>query len=599
MDNDNIKKLNNRASLIVLCSLATLMLLAELGATALWGSENRWAEIARNMLLTGDWFHPVLNGKIYFDKPLLSYWLICLPADLIGILNEFMVRLPSALAGLAALWGTFLLADQLWDRRTAIISSWLLLTCYGFVFWSRKGAADVEDLAAIILAVAWYFNYRDKAGFWFYLLFGLICVLGAHTKGLPAICVPLVVILPDLVRHNNWKKHLKWQIFAAAAVCVIVYLLPFVISSLTSAPSGYVYPDIRMPAWAEPYHKQLFGLYLVWKENVLRAFETFDHKEPFYAYFIHVPRIMLPWSPLFLVALAAFVANWKKLEEKNRWLLEAVALIFLMFSLSGSKRWYYILPIMPFCAILTAVFISGDLWKKAQTWIWHIYKYVSVIAGVLLVMAIPAQFAAAMLFRKAAESPHKLMKKIALLNGVCFPLPWLISLTVLGIIILGLWYYYAVKPKAFDRMLGSGLRHWSPLLLSFWVLIFGAFCIAPSMVEPFRTERSFSRDLKQYIHASGITPDDIAFYNRDSNTMLFYIALKRPVAVIHNSKELKVFLKRPGTNKLIISQYRYVDGLKRDASSPLPSPIFKEYIFPWEKPWKKIFVYKISKQGGE
>ena len=37
-------------------------------------SEARWFEVVREMLMTGDWLHPRINGQPYFDKPLVSYW---------------------------------------------------------------------------------------------------------------------------------------------------------------------------------------------------------------------------------------------------------------------------------------------------------------------------------------------------------------------------------------------------------------------------------------------------------------------------------------------------------------------------------------------
>src|SRR5947207_12532685 len=80
-----------------------VLLFVSLGVRQLWKSEDRWAEAAREMLLWGDYFHPRINGTVYFDKPVLGYWLIALTAKLVGRLNEWTVRLPSALAGLAAL----------------------------------------------------------------------------------------------------------------------------------------------------------------------------------------------------------------------------------------------------------------------------------------------------------------------------------------------------------------------------------------------------------------------------------------------------------------------------------------------------------------
>ena len=50
--------------------LAAIIFFARLGARALWASEFRWAEIAREMQLTSNYFWPTINGRPYYDKPL-------------------------------------------------------------------------------------------------------------------------------------------------------------------------------------------------------------------------------------------------------------------------------------------------------------------------------------------------------------------------------------------------------------------------------------------------------------------------------------------------------------------------------------------------
>ena len=118
----------SRRSEFFFWGFAVLVLFLFLGHNALSGSEDRWAEIAREMAISGDWLHPSLNWKIYFDKPLLTYWLILPFALLYGGFNEFIVRIPSALAGLAGLWGILLLGRKLFDRRTALLAGWMLLS---------------------------------------------------------------------------------------------------------------------------------------------------------------------------------------------------------------------------------------------------------------------------------------------------------------------------------------------------------------------------------------------------------------------------------------------------------------------------------------
>ena len=135
-------------------AFAVVVLLIFLGRNALWTSEGRWAEIVREMIASGDYLHPSLNWQIYFDKPQLSYWLIVPFAHVLNGVNEFTVRLPSALAALVGLFGTVTLGKRLFDRQTALLGGWLLLGSYGFLFWGRTAAADMANLAAVILAVA-------------------------------------------------------------------------------------------------------------------------------------------------------------------------------------------------------------------------------------------------------------------------------------------------------------------------------------------------------------------------------------------------------------------------------------------------------------
>src|ERR1700694_4673089 len=62
--------------------LTAILFFVRLGARALWSSEFRWAEIAREMLLTHHYFWPTINGHVYYDKPLGSYWLVGMACEL-------------------------------------------------------------------------------------------------------------------------------------------------------------------------------------------------------------------------------------------------------------------------------------------------------------------------------------------------------------------------------------------------------------------------------------------------------------------------------------------------------------------------------------
>jgi len=369
---DDTEKIRTVFSGILFWFLAIFLLFVYLGAKEIRGSEDRWAEIVRQMQITGDYFHPSINGRPYFDKPLLSYWLIALASAITGRLDETVLRLPSAIAGLLALFGTINLGKRLFSKQQAMTAGWVLLGTYGFIFWARLGEADMENLAAIILAVAWYWARRDRPGFFSYIVFYLICFLGAHTKGMATIAVPILVVLPDLIWEKRWKSYLSVSHFLALALGLSLYLAPFLYSEMTR--TGY----------------KTSGLGMAFRENITRYFQPFDHKEPFYIYFYHLPRLLFPWIVLFVGAVWTFYRNFRQLRWPAKWLAISTGLIFLFFTLSGSRRSYYVLPILPFCALMVSQYLVVERKEKSkriilgiQTWIFVVIMALEILSPLL------------------------------------------------------------------------------------------------------------------------------------------------------------------------------------------------------------------------
>ncbi|MGQ9813211.1 MAG: ArnT family glycosyltransferase, partial [Dissulfurimicrobium sp.] len=227
-------------SLIVFWISAAILLFCGLGGKALYVAEGRWAEIVREMFIRHDFFHPTINWEPYFDKPLLTYWLIAAASFITGGLNEWALRLPSAVAGALSLWATIDLGRRLWSRETGLNAGWVLLTTYGMVFWSRTGVSDTENLAATILAIAWYWSRRDGLekmkgmdAFFISIVFYFICFVGAHTKGLISVVIPAIAIAPDILRQGRWRALFTPGHILALVIGLVVYLAPFVYASMT------------------------------------------------------------------------------------------------------------------------------------------------------------------------------------------------------------------------------------------------------------------------------------------------------------------------------------------------------------------------------
>lgn len=342
----------NKARLSYLFIASTVLLFTLLGAREIWTQEHRWADIVSGMFYRHDFLHPYLGVNHYYDKPLLSYWLIALVAALTNELTTWALRLPSALAGLLTIWAIYHLGAKLKDKQLGFLSGWLLLTTFYFVFWARTSSADMLNLAGSLFAVSWYFDRRENTRFFDYAIFFMILALTSLCKGLVGVIVPLIAVFIDIVLQKSWKRHLHGLLFLAAIPGLIIYLSPFLASSLIGA---------------ESYGQS--GLYMVFRENIIRYVKPFDHQGSIYIYFIFLPIYLLPWAVFFIPALFALALRWKRMSINSKWITWTLLSLFLFFTLSGSRRSYYVLPMVPFAILFTADWIlSAGVQSLRRLW---------------------------------------------------------------------------------------------------------------------------------------------------------------------------------------------------------------------------------------
>lgn len=527
--------------------LAAFLLFWGLGNRGLWVAEGRWAVIAREMLSSGDFFHPTINGEPYFDKPLLTYWWILAASFLTGGVNEWAVRLPSALSGFAAILCTARLGRRLWSSEVGRTAGWLLLSTYGFLFWARVGTAEMENLAAVVLAVTWYWARRDRPDFVTCLVFYLIAFLGSHNKGLGAAVVPALVLLPDLLFDGRWRILLRPAHLLALVLGIVVYLAPFLIASATRSDYGAT------------------GLDLVFQENIRRYYDPFDHTAPFFMYFLWLPALLLPWTPLYLASLASLLPSWKSLDRSTRWLAVAMMLIFAFYTLSGSRRSYYILPILPFCSLWISVFLHRE---GAESRIpWKRWALVTVEVA-FLVLAVGAL--ASPIFRPLVEGR----------TGFIPPAELQIALVASGVLCLLVWVFSRWKKDIWGRVTGlePGI---APLGVMALVILGSYFCWQQGVLEVYRTEKNFSLALRQII--KDISPGNIGFYRKHATNVLFYLDPPRPVAVLADADMVKRFIYSDIQDKFLVSR-------RGDLSTLLPllpprageNFVLEEKAEPWE-----------------
>lgn len=332
----------DRGRLAYLLAASAILLFAALGARDIWTQEHRWADIVSGMFYRHDFLHPYLGENRYYDKPLLSYWLIAAIAQVTGSLTTWALRLPSALSGLLAIWSIYRLGTCLKNKQLGLLAGWMLLTTFYFLFWARTSSADMLNMAGSLFAVSWYMDRRDHAGFFDYVVFFIILALTSLCKGLGGAIVPLIAVLTDVMLRGTLKQYLRLPIILSAVPALAIYVTPFIASSLIGG---------------ESYGQS--GLYMVYRENVLRYFQPFDHQGPIYTYFIYLPVYMMPWAVFFVPALLALKSRWRNMSLEAKWCVLTLLLLFAFFTASGSRRSYYVLPMVPFAILLTADWLQS------------------------------------------------------------------------------------------------------------------------------------------------------------------------------------------------------------------------------------------------
>lgn len=227
-------------SLLALAALWAVLYLPGLGGLELKGEEGRRILPALEMLKTGDWVLPVMEGQPYVRKPPLINWVIAISLSLAGTISEFTARLPSALSVLAlALAGAGLLrgiiagpgATAAEQARAALLFGIMLLVHAGMA--SKGRLAEIEALYVALTGIAfalWIYLWREEASPWLtYTLPWFWLGLGLLAKGPPHLFFFYGVVIAVLWKARSLRE--LWHPAHAAGVLVMLAVfLPWAIA---------------------------------------------------------------------------------------------------------------------------------------------------------------------------------------------------------------------------------------------------------------------------------------------------------------------------------------------------------------------------------
>ncbi len=324
-------------------ALCGALLLASIGGWDLWNpDEPRYAQIAREMVETGQYIVPHINGGLYPDKPPLFFWLIAGTAKIAGDATAFAARLPSVLAALGILALTYVLGRRLFDPLAALIAAGILFTSENF--FTTAVSVHIDPLLTLLTTAAillFHCGYRRFPGGAPFCYAAWVCMgLALLAKGPVGLCIPIIVCVLFLAAKKEWRSIGRLRFASGlllAAGIMALWLVPACILG------GEVYRDN-----------------ILFKQTLDRTVDSYSHRQPFYYFLINFPIDFLPWS---LFIPGACIYFWKNRARAGsiRLPLAWFAGVFLFFSMWSCKRSLYLLPLYPAAALLLAKFFADTV----------------------------------------------------------------------------------------------------------------------------------------------------------------------------------------------------------------------------------------------
>lgn len=308
--------------------------------------EGRYAEIPREMVASGDWVTPRLNGVAYFEKPPLVYWLVAICQVAFGP-GEWALRITPVGFAVLGVVLTYLMVRRLSTRPAAVIAAGVLGTS---LFYFAIGRLLLLDMVVSVLITAtlgcFIAGVREPPGprrrAMFYGLY-VSASLATLSKGLIGFLLPGAVMFLWLLVFNQWQRLRPFYLPTGLLLFAVV------------AVPWHVLAAQRNPTWAH--------FYFVHEHWERFTTATHGRVRPWWFF---VPLVVFgfwPWTGFFPGALRAAVGRWReRAQNSDAWFLVVWAgFIFAFFSLSHSKLPPYVLPVFPPLAALAGIGVARQI----------------------------------------------------------------------------------------------------------------------------------------------------------------------------------------------------------------------------------------------
>ncbi len=340
------------------------------------------AQIARNMLTSGDWVTARLDHVPYLEKSPLIYWLIVIFFKVFGV-HDWVARIPIALSVMALAWLTAAFGTWAFGRRAGLYAGLCMATCVGLFLFTRILIPDVMLTLTIALALWAFLRALDEEEphprLWAFLLAASLGA-GLLLKSLVALAFPIAAGLIYLFVTKQLFVRRTWQRLRpiSGLLIMLVIAAPWhILAALRNPP----YFSFALHGGPGQYHGFLWFYFI--NEQFLRFLNLRYPRD-----YNTVPRLwfwllhfvwLFPWS-VYFPAIAKL--SYKPLDRAGKTRLLALCwtgFILVFFTFSTTQE-YYSMPCYPALALLL-----GSAMAMGGSWIRRGTRVLCTIASLALV----------------------------------------------------------------------------------------------------------------------------------------------------------------------------------------------------------------------
>lgn len=507
------------------------------------------AQLARNMLTSGDWVTGRLDGLRYIEKAPLPYWMMAVSYQVFGP-YDWAARLPIALSAIALAALTAAFGIWAFGERAGFYAGLSIATSIGLFLFTRVLIPDVTLTCVVALAMWSLLRTLEEEEphprAWSIVLaccFGI----GMLLKGLIAVAIPVAVGLIYLLLTGQLLSARVWKRlhpFTGALLALLIAAPWHILATLRNPP----YFDFTLHAGPGQYHGFLW--FYFFNEQVLRFLNLryprdYDTVPRLWFWMLHLVWLF-PWSVYFPAVAKLSFKPTDRAGQTRLLALVWIGFVMVFFTFSTTQE-YYSMPIYPALALLLgSAMAMGGVWVRRGTRVLAGIAGCAAIAAMAIVLHVrglptPGDISAALV-------PHPGAYKLSLGHMEDLTLDSFAYLR-LPLLVAGCAFLLG----ALGGLLLAGERAFLAVALMM-VLFFHAARLAMVVFDPFLSSRPLAQALENSPPGTLIAE---GFYYKFSS--VFFYTNRTGLLISDNRANLEYGSNAPGAPKVFIDSQQFKD----------------------------------------